>query len=348
MERSEILSLLREADPARIEGLFARADAVRRETVGDEVHLRALVEVSSHCRRSCTYCGIRVENRALPRYRMTPDDVVTSLVPAAEAGCGTAVLQAGEDPGLTVAGVVETIRRVKGELGLAVTLSLGERPRRELEAFRAAGADRYLLRFETSNQALFAQVHPALPVDEVPRLELLGTLRSLGFEVGSGVMVGLPGTSFDDLARDLELFRELDLDMVGVGPYIPHPHTPLGALSVPLPMDRQVPADAVTTCKVIALARLMCKTANIPATTALATIAPDGRELGLRSGANVWMPNFTPIALRERYNIYPGKAIPSHPEVRLDDVHSTLARLGRRAGAGAGPSPHFTARHHPT
>jgi biotin synthase len=344
MRSSEILGWLQETDPERVGELYLRADRTRRDTVGDDVHLRALVEISSHCRRSCTYCGIRVENRRLVRYRMTPGEVVAALEPAAALGCGTAVLQAGEDVGLTVSQLVEMVQRIKGDLGLAVTLSLGERPARELEQLRTAGADRYLLRFETSNGALFDQVHPRLPIDERPRLEVLQLLRDLGYEVGSGVMVGMPGTSFHDLARDLEMFREFDLDMIGVGPYVAHPDTPMGEAPNPLASDEQVPADAETTCKVIALARLLCPSVNLPATTALATIVPNGRELGLQRGANVWMPNFTPPEVRELYNIYPGKAAPQHPEVMRRHVHDALARLGRRVGRGAGDSPRYLAR----
>ncbi len=344
MNHSEILTWLQENNPRRVEELYARADQIRRDAVGDEVHLRALVEISNYCLRSCSYCGIRSPNRHLSRYRMSGKEVVGALATAAELGCGTAVLQAGEDPALTVAFVTEVIRRIKGELGLAVTLSLGERSPSELRAYRQAGADRYLLRFETSNRRLLARLHPPLPSDARSRLDILDELYELGFEVGSGVMVGLPGSSYDDLARDLTLFRELDLDMIGVGPYIPHPFTPMGARPRRLPDSEQVPSNATMSCKVIALARLLCPSANIPATTALATITPHGRDLGLQRGANVWMPNFTPHRFRERYEIYPGKAAPRHPEVLLASVHTALARLGRRAGVGSGRSPHFAAR----
>jgi len=344
VEHTEILTWLRESDTGRLGELFERADRTRQESVGDEVHLRALVEVSSYCRRNCAYCGLRASNHRSNRYRMTAKEVVEALVPAAGYGCGTAVLQAGEDPELAVSYFVDLIRRIKGELGLAVTLSLGERSSSELQAYRRAGADRYLLRFETSNQPLLDRVHPRLRSDRRSRLDVVRELHDLGFEVGSGVMVGLPQTSYDDLARDLALFRDLDLDMIGVGPYIPHPFTPLGANPNPLAPGRQVPSDVTMTCKVIALARLLCPSTNIPATTALATVDPDGRELGLSRGANVWMPNFTPRRFRERYDIYPGKAAPQHPEVVLAGVHTALARLGRHAGTTAGTSAHFAAR----
>ncbi len=344
MNHDEILSWLLETDPPSLAELYTHADRTRREAVGDEVHLRALVELSSYCRRDCSYCGIRASNRQQERYRLTADEILTALHPAVERGCGTAVLQAGEDPALSIAFFTEVIARIRSELGLAVTLSLGERTSRELHAYREAGADRYLLRFETSNTALLDRVHPRLPSDERSRLDVLRELRTLGFEVGSGVMVGMPGTSYADLARDLALFRALELDMIGVGPYVPHPATPMGTAPERLPDGEQVPNDATMTCKVVALARLLCPTANIPATTALATITPRGRELGLQRGANVWMPNFTPHRFREHYNIYPGKAAPQHPEVLLSGIHTTLQQLGRRAGTGPGPSPHFAAR----
>ena len=343
MDDSEIQQWLRETDPDRLDALYHLADQVRRQAVGDEVHLRALVEVSNYCRRSCTYCGIRASRGNLLRYRMTAEEVVDALRVAVRHGCGTAVLQAGEDPGLGVGWVTETIGRIKQELGLAVTLSLGERTNSELDDYRRAGADRYLLRFETSNESLFQQVHPPHASDKRPRRAILGELRNLGYEVGSGVMVGLPGTGFDDLARDIQLFRNLDLDMVGVGPYIPDPETPLGRDTTAAAPD-QVPNTATMTCKVIALARLVCPTANIPSTTALATISATGRELGLRCGANVWMPNFTPTRFRGLYRIYPGKSSGQHVEVRHDDLQETLGRLGRRPATGAGPSQHYVTR----
>lgn len=364
LSHQEILRWLREEDPARLQELFQMADEVRRRHVGEEVHLRGLVEISNHCLRACAYCGLRAPNRSLERYRMTEDEILDCVRQAAEYGYGTVVLQAGEDYGIECAWLAELVRRIKQETELAVTLSLGERPLRELAAWREAGADRYLLRFETSDPVLYARIHPPLGGRIVDRIALLRELRDMGYEIGSGVMIGIPGQSYASLARDIELFRELDLDMIGVGPYIPHPSTPLGARSsgaqgapdadvaaafpaglreedqVPLRHDTadQVPPDELMVYKVLALARLACPEANIPSTTALATINREtGRELGLARGANVVMPNLTPPEFRVRYEIYPGKAcINETASVCHFCLAGRIETMGRRVGRGPG------------
>jgi biotin synthase len=311
---------------------------VRRETVGDEVHLRGLVELSNHCVRDCWYCGLRCARGGLPRYRLTAAEVMEAARHAARLGCGTVVLQSGEDPGLDAGFVAGLIRRLRGELGLAVTLGLGERSPEELAAWREAGADRYLLKFETSDPALYRRLHPA-PPGSPGRLALLAVLREQGYEIGSGVMVGLPGQTWEILADDLSTFRELDLDMVGVGPFLPHPETPLGGPEAPRAApSRQVPADEETTLKVIALTRLLCPEANIPSTTALATLDRDaGRELALRRGANVFMPNVTPGPQRRHYEIYPGKAAAVEgATLTREAIEASLARIGRTLARGRG------------
>lgn len=342
MKHIEIASWLRETDEGRLVSLWERADQVRRDHVGDAVHLRGLIEVSNYCRRSCLYCGIHSGNRELPRYRMERSEVLASAELAASLGYGSVVLQAGEDPCLTVEWLSDVVTAIKSKTGLAITLSLGERPVGDLGRLRAAGADRYLLRFETSNPELFARIHPPWP--NLPdRITLLRRLRELGFEIGSGVMVGIPGSSFEDLARDLLLFQELDLDMIGVGPFIPHPATPLGGAGCVERSPDQPGNDELTTLKVVALARLLCPQANIPATTALATIDPvAGRELALRRGANVCMPNLTPTKYRKLYEIYPDKACVSEASTQCDGcLRGRIARIGRHVGVGPGASPRY-------
>jgi len=338
IDRPEILAWLRETDPGRLSRLYRRADAVRQKHVGDAVHLRGLVEVSNHCVRGCAYCGISTENRGLTRYRMTKDEVLSCARLAQRLGYGTLVLQAGEDYGLTRDWVTGLVREVKETTLLAVTLSLGERPDGDLAAWREAGADRYLLRFETSDPALFAAIHPGLGGRPSDRLAILGRLSALGYEVGSGVLVGLPGQTYESLATDLLVFRELDLDMIGVGPFIPHPATPLGRGLFPLAPDgEQVPADEETTTKVVALARLLRPDANIPSTTALATLASFGRERGLLRGANVVMPNLTPPVYRKLYEIYPGKACASETaEECVWELEGRIRRIGRVPAHGPG------------
>jgi biotin synthase len=341
MTREEILCWLKETDEKKLEGLWSRADAVRKERVGDEVHLRGLVELSNHCVRGCAYCGIRSENRGLKRYRMTEAEVVVCAKKAVRFGYGTVVLQAGEDPGLTQAFVSKLIRRIKGETPLAVTLGLGERSVRDLEAWRKAGADRYFLRFETSDPGLYERVHPSLPRRRSDRIGLLPKLREIGFEIGSGVMLGLPGQAFASLVDDLELFRALDLDMVGAGPYLPHPATPLARqdnIQPSIAGRSQVPNTELMTYKFLALTRLTCSDVNIPTTTALASLnRRTGYELGLSRGANVIMPNLTPRKYRVLYEIYPAKAhAPDSPEEFQATLEKRLAAIGRRLGKGPG------------
>ncbi|MCR4411798.1 MAG: [FeFe] hydrogenase H-cluster radical SAM maturase HydE [Thermoguttaceae bacterium] len=348
MEHDEILSWLRETDEARLAELWRRADATRQLHVGGEVHLRGLVELSNHCVRLCAYCGLRAPNTSVTRYRMTADEVLRCARLAESLGYGTVVLQSGEDPGITRDGMADLIRRIKAETPLAVTLSLGERSEDELACWRAAGADRYLLRFETSNRALYDRLHPPRPGTVSDRIALLRRIRALGYEVGSGVMIGIPGQTYEDLAADIAMFARLDLDMIGVGPYLPHPETPLGAAQRPAD-DDQVPNSELMTYKVIALARLVCPRANIPSTTALATLNPrDGRELGLVRGANVVMPNLTPPKYRVHYEIYPNKVcLRETAEGCSSCLHARIIALGRTVGTGRGDSPNRRGRREP-
>ena len=341
MSLAEIERWLSESDPARLDELWRVADETRREHVGDEVQVRGLVEVSNHCARSCTYCGLRAENAGLARYRMSADEVLDCARRAVEAGWGTVVLQAGEDYGLTREWVADVVRAIKQETPLAVTLSLGERPREDMEAWRDAGADRYLLRFETSDPELYAKIHPALHPGEPDRIERLRWAKELGYEAGGGVMVGVPGQSHEMLARDIDLFRQMDLDMIGVGPYIPNPDAPMGCGELELPVlaeGQQVPADEMMSCKVVALTRVVRPDANLPSTTALATVnRQSGRKLGLQRGANVIMPNLTPAKYRDMYLIYPGKA--GYRETATacrDSLVEFLASIGRTVGRGPG------------
>jgi len=382
LTRDEVLAWLREEEEWKLDFLWQEADRVRREHVGDEVRLRGLIELSNFCRRDCLYCGIRASRR-IDRYRMTEDEVIDCARTARKLEYGTVVLQAGEDLGLTSDFITRLVRRIKTETGLAVTLSLGERRPEELARWREGGADRYLLKHETSDAELFRRIHPengdcpapirgktgtvpsqgsvrlpgtvpafseALPGSPNPRVELLKQLRELGYEIGSGVMVGIPGQSFESLADDMMLFRDLDLDMVGCGPFVPHPATPLGQAVIPSESDEsrnlfcgpQVPATDTMATKVVALTRLVCPDANIPSTTALATVNKEhGRELGLERGANVWMPNLTPLKYRALYEIYPGKAqVIDTAEQFHENLLATLQRIGRVPGRGPGARTH--------
>ncbi len=348
MNRATILEWLRENDTARLQALWQQADALRREEVGNAVHLRGLIEFSNCCVRQCTYCGLRAGNTELPRYRLSAEQILECAHQTVALGYGTVVLQSGEDPELDPTWMYRVIDRIKQETNLAITLSLGERSVAELESWRQAGADRYLLRFETSNPTLFRRIHPPAKGKDCDRLLLLSTLRELGYEVGSGVMIGVPGQSYDDLASDLLLFAQIDLDMIGVGPYIAHPQTPLGRepARFPFPTEDQVPNTEEMTYKVIALTRLLCPQANIPSTTALATINPvNGREKGLQRGANVVMPNVTPNEERLAYEIYPNKACVRDAAAKCKScLQKRITGLGRTIGKGPGSSPNFQIR----
>ena len=340
------LNWLKEDDPRRLAHLWNRANHVRKLTVGDGVHLRGLIEISNHCRRRCSYCGLRGPNAELERYRMTADEILEAAGLARDLGFGTVVLQSGEDPGRTAPDIADIVRRIKSETGLAVTLSLGEHPADELELWRSAGADRYLLRFETSDPALYALMHPDRPDGLEDRIAQLLAMREMGYEIGGGVMVGLPGQSHESLARDIELFRDFDMDMVGLGPYIPNPHTPMGVQGNATGLgEDQVPSTQLMACNAIALTRLACPEANIPATTALATMK-DGRRSAMAAGANVIMPNVTPRDYVHHYRIYPSKAraartarpTPGWMQKRLQNLGRYAAEgPGNRAGRGFRP-----------
>lgn len=341
--RAERLAWLRQEDESALEALWTEADNLRAARVGDAVHLRGLIELSNHCARLCGYCGINAGNQDVSRYRMSDDEILACAHKAVAFGYGTVVLQGGEDWGLGTGRVTDLVRRITAETALAVTLSLGERHDRELVAWKAAGADRYLLRFETSDPALYARIHPSTDGRVSDRPAFLRRLRDLGYEVGSGVMVGIPGQTWDVLADDLELMRSLDLDMIGIGPWLPHPATMLvkDGWEFTAPAGEQVPNNELMTLKMVALARLMCPDANIPSTTALATInQADGREHGLQRGANIVMPNLTPVAYRAKYEIYPGKACITESAEDCDAcIKGRITRIGRTVGAGRGDSP---------
>lgn len=342
MTKNEILEWLRTDDENCLEELWTRADLVRRNNVGDAVYLRGLVELSNVCARDCGYCGIRSGNNAITRYRMTADEILECARLAVGFGYGTLVLQAGEDYGITTEWLSGIIKRIKEETPLAITLSLGERGDHELVAWREAGADRYLLRFETSNRELYDLIHPPLPGRTSDRFQILRRLKEIGYEVGSGIMVGIPGQTFEDLANDILLFREYDIDMIGIGPYIPHPETPLGRCGSLLPVAPadQVPATELMTCKVVALTRILCPLINIPSTTALATInRSQGREHGLSRGANICMPNLTPRKYRELYEIYPSKAsCDENADESNARIQGRIRAMGRTIGEGRGDS----------
>ncbi|HNT97316.1 MAG TPA: [FeFe] hydrogenase H-cluster radical SAM maturase HydE [Elusimicrobiales bacterium] len=323
MNKDEILHWLDpDRDPAP---LFALADKVRREAVGDGVHLRGLIEFSNVCRRRCYYCGIRA-GAGVRRYRLSAGEIVGRVRAAARLGYGTVVLQSGEDPSWGPAELLPVLERIKKETTLAITLSVGEHSREDYRALRAAGADRFLLRFETSDRRLFSLLKPDSDYDN--RFRCLAWLKEAGFQVGSGVMTGLPGQTRESLADDILLFRGLGLDMVGIGPFIPSPGTPLAGAEC---------GGLEPALRVMALTRITVRDAHIPATTAMEALDPDGRRKALRCGANVIMPNLTPHEELPHYSLYPGKPVPPRrlPE-RAARFEGMLRELGRFRAEGPG------------
>jgi biotin synthase len=307
IDRSFIGQWLCEKNSARIEQLTQQADAVRRASVGDSIYLRGLVEFSNICVCGCTYCGLRVQNNQIDRYRLSGQEILQCAEEADKLDYDTVVLQAGDDPNMDPKWLGSLISSIKKKFNLVVTLSVGEQTEEIYRYWRDCGAERYLLKFETSDEKLFSFIHPGKKKGLSSRIKQLGILKKLGYETGGGIMVGLPGQTLKSVQRDIELFAELELDMIGIGPYIPHPETPLSGYQdgKQVAGEIEVRNDALTTCKVISLARLVCPKANIPVTTALASIDSEGLEKGLRAGANVLMPNITPFKYRTLYRIYP-------------------------------------------
>ncbi len=313
LTKEELVSLL--ADDGINEELFQAADSVRREFVGDEVHLRALIEFSNYCRCNCLYCGIRAENNLVERYRLEKSEILKLAQHAADLGYKTIVLQSGEDLSFKADYLAEIVAGIK-KLDVAVTLSIGERSYEEYKILKESGADRFLLRIETTNKDLYEKMHPKASFEN--RKRCLYNLKELGFETGTGCLVGLPGQTVESLADDILFFKELDADMIGIGPLIPHPHTPL--------RDSEC-GNLTLALKVMALTRLLLPDINIPATTAMETLNPEGRIMALQAGANVVMPNVTAEDVRGKYEIYPNKAAVNYAELskKLAQIERTIS-----------------------
>ena len=335
--RPDLLFWLRETDPESLKSLWNWADRTRKKHVGDQVHLRGLIEIGNRCGRDCRYCGLRRSNTRLPRYRMNREQILDCVDKAVDSGYGTVVLQGGEHSTLETVWIERVIRDIKARHDIAVTVSFGERHLDHYRIWREAGADRVLLKFETSDRRLFGRLHPAPPDGhEQDRIRMLPRLREMGYEIGSGIIVGLPGQNIESLADDLLLFAELDLDMIAVGPFVLHPDTPLAQRErTGFHVIEQVEPSVLMTMKMVALSRILVPSANIPATTALASIDPDGFAKGLSAGANIIMPNITPAPWRAFYSIYPG-SISSKFNDMHNFVHAEIHKSGRVPGQGQG------------
>lgn len=280
------------------EFLFERAREVRHAHYGREVYIRGLIEFTNYCRNDCYYCGIRKSNSCLSRYRLTEEEILSCCRNGYELGFRTFVLQGGEDGWFTRERTTALIRRIHEEFpDCAITLSVGEREREEYQEYFDAGANRFLLRHETADEEHYRYLHPA-ELSLKHRKECLWNLRHIGYQVGSGIMVGSPGQTAEHLAEDLLFLQELQPHMVGIGPFIPHKDTPF---------KEEKAGTLELTLFLMGLVRLMLPKVLMPATTALSTIHPDGRKMGILAGANVVMPNLSPQENRKLYSLYDNK-----------------------------------------
>mgnify|MGYP000036205247 FL=1 len=324
LTKQEIINYLSTDDKE----LFTKADAIRKQYVGDEVHLRGLIEFSNICKRTCFYCGLRNENHNLTRYRLSEDEIIEFAKHGAELGLKTVVLQSGEDSYFSIDKLCKIVKAIK-KFDVAITLSVGEKTYKEYKALKDAGADRYLLRIETTDENLYKKLHPNMSFKN--RIECLYNIKELGYETGTGCLVGLPNQTIESLANDILFFKELDADMVGIGPFIPHPDTPLGECNLDLNKNFDL------SLKVMALTRILLKDINIPATTAMETINPNGRIIALKSGANVVMPNITQGEYRKQYIIYPNKICTDEsPDKCSVCIRSKIEAIGRSISTGKG------------
>ncbi|MCL6493753.1 MAG: [FeFe] hydrogenase H-cluster radical SAM maturase HydE [Ignavibacterium sp.] len=326
LSKDEMIFLLSLSDDKDIKALFNRADEIRKQFCGDEIHLRGIIEFSNYCEQDCVYCGLRKSNLTLDRYRISIDEIINTARKIYSAGIKTVVLQSGEDFHYTKDDITKIIRAIKENCDVAITLSLGERSFDEYDEWKIAGADRYLLKHETANPKLYSALHSKQKLEE--RITHLRYLKSIGFQAGSGNIIGLPKQTIEDIADDILLCKELDCDMCSFSPFIPSPETPF----------KDVPAaDLSLTLKTMAVARIVLKNVHIPATTALSTLTPEGRKLGLQVGANVIMPNFTPDEYKDKYRIYANKKT-YDPIIYVQELKQMIYSLGRKIGEDKGHS----------
>lgn len=291
----DLVFLLDSAEPDEQDALVALAARIRDHHCGRRMVVRGLVEFSSCCVNTCRYCGLNRNNPKAERFRLSPDDIMESARLVHEAGIRTIVLQSGEES-RDARELADVINKIKSTYDMAITLSVGERSRADYALWKEAGADRYLLRIESVDADVYRSLHVGRELET--RLACLETLRELGYQVGSGVMVGVPGQTTHHLARDIRFLASREFDMIGVGPFIPHPDTPF----------RDEKAGGVgLTLRMLALLRIVTRNAWLPATTALGSMDRDYRIDALKAGANVLMPNFSPVEVKKKYEIYPGK-----------------------------------------
>ena len=295
---SEYEKLINERTVESAQYIMEKADEVRKSVYGNQVFLRGLIEISNICKNDCYYCGIRGSNKNCERYRLTPEEIFFCCEEGYSLGFRTFVLQGGEDGFFTDEVLCDLVKKIKKRFPqCAVTLSLGERSRESYEKLYAAGADRYLLRHETADEWLYKKLHPE-KMHLKNRLDCLKNLKEIGFQTGCGFMVGAPYQTAEHIAKDLKFIEEFKPDMCGIGPFVPHKDTVF---------KLEKNGSAELTCYLLSIIRLIQPNILLPATTALGTIDPQGREKGILAGANVVMPNLSPESVREKYDLYDNK-----------------------------------------
>lgn len=322
LTREELMRLIENRNPELDQYLFAKADAVRREIYGNDIYIRGLIELSNYCKNDCYYCGIRRSNKNAARYRLTREQVLDCCKSGYKLGFRTFVLQGGEDPYFTDERLCEMISAIKSRYpDCALTLSMGEKSYASYLAYFNAGADRYLLRHETADATHYGKLHPD-SMTLSTRRQCLYDLKKIGFQVGCGFMVGSPYQTPEHLAADLLFIKEFDPEMVGIGPFIPHRDTPFAG----------EPAGTLEmTLFMLGLVRLLVPHVLLPATTALGTIDPQGRELGILAGANVVMPNLSPQEVRNKYLLYDNKLNTGvEASEGIDSLKKSMERIGYR------------------
>lgn len=345
LDSEEIIRMLSLTDKQEIDKLFKQAYEIKKQNVGTTVYFRGIVELSNICKKNCYYCGIRRDNEKVERFKLTEDEVVKSALWAYEQHYGSVVLQSGERDDKEFVCYIENIiktlkQRTDDRLG--ITLSLGEQTEETYKRWFEAGAHRYLLRIETSSPELYRKLHPA-DHDWQVRWDCIRTLKKLGYQTGTGVMIGLPYQTLADLARDVQFFYDEDIDMIGMGPFIPHQDTPLANALPDFDEEEQLELGL----KMIAVCRIMLKDINIASTTALQALKPDGRELGLLAGANIIMPNITDSKYRANYQLYNGKpCLDENASLCRNCLEHRVAGIGETIGYDQwGDSPHYTKSH---
>ena len=325
---NELLYLLSNMDTQHEKYLFRLADITRKKFYGDKVYIRGLIEFSSYCKSTCKYCGLRRQNKTAERRRMTKDEIISCCKTGYSLGIKTFVLQSGEDPAFSDESLTDIISDIKARFpNTAVTLSIGERSKSSYKRLFDAGTDRYLLRHETADKNLYELLHPKMSYEN--RIRCLHDLKDIGYQSGSGFIVGVPGQTEETIAKDLILLKEIRPSMIGIGPFIPHPHTPLADYSA---------GSVRKTLWCMAIARLLVPDALIPVTTALAVLNPDdGWGLGLKAGANVIMPNLTPTEHKGSYEIYKGKSsLQDSAKKDLERINWHIKKAGYETDMGRG------------